>query len=146
MPADLVSLSASARLLVVGMHCFCSTARIQESPCSAGFNLEQPAVHEMMKAFDPQRTGEVQYGPYIGEQQAAASHQVLAGIRQRCHPSGPVQPPEMFVHWLKPFVVAAAMTLFLRSAVNTFKAFDPQGSGRVNMDFSQFIYAASHCR
>ena len=42
--------------------------------------------------------------------------------------------------------LTAAMTLFLRSAVNVFKAFDSQGSGRVNMDFSQFIYAASHCR
>ena len=46
----------------------------------------------------------------------------------------------------EPAAVTAAMTLFLRSAVNTFKAFDPQGSGRVSMDFSQFIYAASHCR
>lgn len=28
----------------------------------------------------------------------------------------------------------------------TLQAFDPQGSGRISLDFSQFIYAASNCR
>ena len=54
-----------------------------ESQCYAGFNLEQPAVHEMTKAFDPQRTGEVQYGPYIGKQQAAARQQILEASGRR---------------------------------------------------------------
>lgn len=39
-----------------------------------------------------------------------------------------------------------AMTLFLRCAANAFQAFDSSKMGRVNLDFSQFIYAASNCR
>lgn len=39
-----------------------------------------------------------------------------------------------------------AMTLFLRCAANSFQAFDSGRSGRVNLDFSQFVYAASNCR
>eukprot|EP01024_Parvocaulis_polyphysoides_P036599 TRINITY_DN32547_c1_g1_i4.p1 TRINITY_DN32547_c1_g1~~TRINITY_DN32547_c1_g1_i4.p1 ORF type:complete len:218 (+),score=0.69 TRINITY_DN32547_c1_g1_i4:2-655(+) len=38
-----------------------------------------------------------------------------------------------------------AMTLFLQSCSDVFNAFDPQRTGRVSMDFNQFIYAASHC-
>ena len=72
--------------------------------CCAGFHLEQPAFVEMVKAFDPERKGQVSYAPYI------------------------------------------AMTLFLRCAANAFQAFDAGRTGRVNLDFSQFIYAASNCR
>lgn len=39
-----------------------------------------------------------------------------------------------------------AMTLFLKSAAATFAAFDPQQAGRITLDFSQFIYAASNIR
>ncbi|KAL3132530.1 hypothetical protein ABBQ32_009072 [Trebouxia sp. C0010 RCD-2024] len=39
-----------------------------------------------------------------------------------------------------------AMTLFLRCAANAFQAFDAGRTGRVDLDFSQFIYAASNCR
>lgn len=70
----------------------------------AGFNLEPPAFVEMMKAFDPERKGQITYAPYI------------------------------------------AMTLFVRCAANAFQAFDSCRTGRVSMDFSQFIYAASNCR
>lgn len=38
------------------------------------------------------------------------------------------------------------LTLSLLSAKQIFAAFDPQGSGRVNLDFSQFVYAASQTR
>lgn len=37
------------------------------------------------------------------------------------------------------------MTLFLSSATSAFQAFDTQRTGRVTMDYSQFIYAASNC-
>lgn len=36
-----------------------------------------------------------------------------------------------------------AMTLFLRSASATFKAFDPQSSGTVQLNFNQFLYASA---
>lgn len=72
--------------------------------CRAGFQLEQPAFTEMMKAFDPERKGKISYAPYI------------------------------------------AMTLFIRCAANAFQAFDAGRTGRVALDFSQFIYAASNCR
>lgn len=39
-----------------------------------------------------------------------------------------------------------ALSVFLESCTATFRAFDPQGSGRVSMDMQQFIYAASHTR
>ena len=39
-----------------------------------------------------------------------------------------------------------AFTLFLRSAAQTFRAFDNSGSGRVNLDFNQFVYATANCR
>lgn len=39
-----------------------------------------------------------------------------------------------------------AMTLFLKSAAATFAAFDPHQAGRITLDFSQFIYAASNIR
>lgn len=80
---------------------------IPGKPCCAhvaGFRLEQPAFIELVKAFDPERKGQVTYAPYI------------------------------------------AMTLFLRSAANAFQAFDPQRTGRVSLDFSQFIYANANCR
>ncbi|PRW44941.1 Coiled-coil domain-containing 40 isoform C [Chlorella sorokiniana] len=37
-----------------------------------------------------------------------------------------------------------AMCTFLQGAARTFHAFDPQRSGRVTLDFSQFVYAASN--
>lgn len=39
-----------------------------------------------------------------------------------------------------------AMTLFLKSSAAMFQAFDSQRSGRVNLDYNQFIYAAANCR
>lgn len=39
-----------------------------------------------------------------------------------------------------------AMTVFLQSCSLTFQAFDPQRIGKVTLDFSQFIYAASNTR
>lgn len=36
------------------------------------------------------------------------------------------------------------MCLFLQSCVRTFTAFDPQRTGRVTLDFGQFVYAAAH--
>jgi len=41
---------------------------------------------------------------------------------------------------------AANQGLVLRSMAATFRAFDPQQSGRVSMDFNQMIYAFSNCR
>ncbi|GLI59085.1 hypothetical protein VaNZ11_000766 [Volvox africanus] len=35
-----------------------------------------------------------------------------------------------------------ALTLFLRSATETFKAFDPADTGVVHLNFTQFLYAA----
>lgn len=37
-----------------------------------------------------------------------------------------------------------AMTLFLKSASATFRAFDPNRTGYINLDFSQFLYAAAN--
>ena len=34
----------------------------------------------------------------------------------------------------------------LRSMAATFRAFDPQQTGHVSMDFSQMVYAFSNCR
>ena len=34
----------------------------------------------------------------------------------------------------------------LRSMLATFRAFDPQQTGRVTMDFNQMIYGFSNCR
>lgn len=39
-----------------------------------------------------------------------------------------------------------AMTVFLRLTANMFGAFDPQRSGRITLDYNQFIYATSNCR
>ncbi|CAD7701349.1 unnamed protein product [Ostreobium quekettii] len=39
-----------------------------------------------------------------------------------------------------------AMTLFLKSCSAIFTAFDPQRSGKVTLDFNQFVYAASNSR
>jgi Ca2+-binding EF-hand superfamily protein len=39
-----------------------------------------------------------------------------------------------------------AMTIFLRQSATMFQAFDQQRSGRISLDFNQFIYAAAHCR
>lgn len=39
-----------------------------------------------------------------------------------------------------------AMTLFLRSATATFQAFDQQRTGRINLDYNQFIYACANTR
>uniref|UniRef100_A0A7S0X1H2 EF-hand domain-containing protein n=1 Tax=Chlamydomonas leiostraca TaxID=1034604 RepID=A0A7S0X1H2_9CHLO len=36
------------------------------------------------------------------------------------------------------------MCLFLQSCVRTFSAFDAQRTGRITLDFGQFVYAASH--
>ncbi|KAF5834194.1 hypothetical protein DUNSADRAFT_9224 [Dunaliella salina] len=36
------------------------------------------------------------------------------------------------------------MCLFLQSCVRTFGAFDAQRTGRITLDFGQFVYAASH--
>eukprot|EP01024_Parvocaulis_polyphysoides_P012778 TRINITY_DN1475_c0_g1_i1.p1 TRINITY_DN1475_c0_g1~~TRINITY_DN1475_c0_g1_i1.p1 ORF type:complete len:197 (-),score=5.42 TRINITY_DN1475_c0_g1_i1:371-877(-) len=38
-----------------------------------------------------------------------------------------------------------AMTLFLQSCTAVFTAFDPQKTGRISLDFNQFIYAAANC-
>ncbi|GAB4817232.1 hypothetical protein N2152v2_004278 [Parachlorella kessleri] len=37
-----------------------------------------------------------------------------------------------------------AMSVFLQSASATFRAFDSQQTGRITMDFSQFVYACSN--
>ena len=39
-----------------------------------------------------------------------------------------------------------AFNLFLRSAAQTFRSFDSAGQNRINLDFNQFVYAASSCR
>mmetsp|Transcript_21549 Transcript_21549/g.53272 ORF Transcript_21549/g.53272 Transcript_21549/m.53272 type:complete len:179 (-) Transcript_21549:1438-1974(-) len=39
-----------------------------------------------------------------------------------------------------------AMTMFLLGAKKAFEAFDAQKSGRINVDFNQFVYAASKTR
>ena len=39
-----------------------------------------------------------------------------------------------------------AFSLFLRCAADSFKAFDFQHSGTVNLSLNQFIYAAANCR
>ena len=39
-----------------------------------------------------------------------------------------------------------AMCVFLTCANNTFRAFDPAGTGRISADFNQFLYAACACR
>ncbi len=36
------------------------------------------------------------------------------------------------------------MCLFLQSCVRTFTAFDQQRTGRITLDFNQWVYAASH--
>ncbi len=38
-----------------------------------------------------------------------------------------------------------ALTLFLRSATSTFKAFDPSNAGTVTLNYSQFLYATVNC-
>lgn len=38
-----------------------------------------------------------------------------------------------------------ALTLFLRSATSTFKAFDPSNTGSVTLSYSQFLYATVNC-
>ncbi len=40
----------------------------------------------------------------------------------------------------------AGMIIFLKSAVATFSAFDPQRTGHVQLDLNQFIYAAANTR
>ncbi|GAB4818296.1 hypothetical protein N2152v2_005342 [Parachlorella kessleri] len=39
-----------------------------------------------------------------------------------------------------------AMSVFLTSAGNVFRAFDAAKAGRVTLDFNQFLYAAANCR
>ena len=39
-----------------------------------------------------------------------------------------------------------AMTLFLKSCAATFAAFDTQNTGRIQLDFNQFIYACGNVR
>lgn len=39
-----------------------------------------------------------------------------------------------------------AMTVFLQSCSLTFQAFDDRRTGRINVDFSQFVYAAANTR
>ncbi len=41
---------------------------------------------------------------------------------------------------------AANARLMSCSMAATFRAFDPQQTGRVSMDFNQMIYAFSNCR
>lgn len=38
------------------------------------------------------------------------------------------------------------LCLLLLSAKQIFSAFDPQHSGRISLDFSQFVYAAAQTR
>lgn len=38
------------------------------------------------------------------------------------------------------------MIVYLESAKSTFKAFDPAGTGRISLDFQQFLYAGAHLR
>ncbi|GMH33023.1 hypothetical protein BSKO_00857 [Bryopsis sp. KO-2023] len=71
---------------------------------NAGFRLDQHAFSAMVRAFDPDRNGQLGLAEFI------------------------------------------AMTLFLKSAAATFSAFDPHQTGRVTLDFSQFIYASSNIR
>jgi len=36
-----------------------------------------------------------------------------------------------------------AMSIFLQSCSRTFKAFDPQGTGQISLDYNQFVFAAA---
>ncbi|PRW57843.1 sorcin-like [Chlorella sorokiniana] len=38
------------------------------------------------------------------------------------------------------------LCLFLKSCQNIFRAFDPQGTGRISLDVSQFVYCAAHTK
>lgn len=38
------------------------------------------------------------------------------------------------------------MCLFLLSCKNIFRAFDPSGSGKISLDYSQFVYCAANTR
>ena len=39
-----------------------------------------------------------------------------------------------------------AMSIFLQSTIKTFKAFDPQSTGRITLDFNQFVFAVAATR
>ncbi|GAB4818300.1 hypothetical protein N2152v2_005346 [Parachlorella kessleri] len=39
-----------------------------------------------------------------------------------------------------------AMSMFIQCVTNVFRAFDSTSSGRINLDFNQFLYAAANCR
>lgn len=39
-----------------------------------------------------------------------------------------------------------ATCVFLRNTAAIFQAFDTMRSGRVSMDYNQFVYAASNCK
>lgn len=38
------------------------------------------------------------------------------------------------------------MSVFLKHTANMFRAFDAQRTGRITLDYNQFVYAMSHCR
>lgn len=38
------------------------------------------------------------------------------------------------------------MSVFCQSTARIFGAFDPQRSGRITLDYNQFVYGVSNCR
>ena len=58
-------------------------------------------------------------------------------------PFPPFSPPSLSAR--PPSLPAHPPRGLLQGAAATFRAFDSQGSGRISVDFSQFVYAASNC-